>query len=352
MTPLQCYTRGTANIQLHEHQPVHGVRCCLAGSLVHCIELVECKAQAHGNAMALNFRFYSHHRESACFQSCCQRCHVFCTQVVDAKMAATNAKLKSSGQQGMQVDSDSRAAAAKATASEMRELRASLLKWIIDVLRAPMSENMRQYFLSKTAELGGPAPPQYSDEYINMAVVAHCIALKCPATSHTAALRDVLLKGPDVPPSVLPFIQRQGNDYGVYVVGSGTYERMLQLGLQVKLKDLSPEAGTSEGAATAAASGRGGAGVVGAGLHSVSINQLYLDTVREFTDLCCFVYVRGLPRIEDTLLKWLAEYTKVCVRTSGGSKEPAMHFIGLCHASTDRIELMCGYCLLANWLPL
>ena len=41
----------------------------------------------------------------------------------------------------------------------------------------------------------------------------------------------------------------------------------------------------------------------------VTINSMYLDIIAQFSKFTCIVYVQGLTRVEDALLKWLAEYT-------------------------------------------
>lgn len=41
----------------------------------------------------------------------------------------------------------------------------------------------------------------------------------------------------------------------------------------------------------------------------VTINSMYLDIIAQFSKFTCVVYVQGLTRVEDALLKWLAEYT-------------------------------------------
>jgi len=43
---------------------------------------------------------------------------------------------------------------------------------------------------------------------------------------------------------------------------------------------------------------------------NVEPDMLYLQIIQQFTGYMCFVYVRGLEVIDDTLLKWLCEYTK------------------------------------------
>lgn len=38
---------------------------------------------------------------------------------------------------------------------------------------------------------------------------------------------------------------------------------------------------------------------------------MYLDIISHFSSYCCFTYVKGLKKLDDILLKWLAEYTRL-----------------------------------------
>jgi hypothetical protein len=71
-----------------------------------------------------------------------------------------------------------------------------------------------------------------------MAVVTRCLALKCPSTAATARLREVLLSAPHLSPDILPFINRQGDNYGVYVIRGGTEPLLKRLGLHVQSLEL------------------------------------------------------------------------------------------------------------------
>jgi hypothetical protein len=174
--------------------------------------------------------------------------------------------------------------------SRMLALRDKLLLWITDVLRSPLSDVMKRWILEKTEKKGLTAtqPPQ-DLEHVNLAVIAFCLCRGCPTdTASTRYLRKMLSGSWLIPRSIRQYIERKSDMYGIYVVKGGTLTDLRELGLHVQVLDF--EILIRRG--------------------SLTIAAMYLEIVRQFSAYCCIVYVQGLSRIQDGLLKWLAEYTR------------------------------------------
>ena len=77
--------------------------------------------------------------------------------------------------------------------------------------------------------------------------------------------------------------------YGIYVVRAGTLLDLRRLlgPRKVAVKDFEHEVSQK----------------------TVTANSMYLDIISKFGKFTCVVYVQGLSRLEDSLLKWVAEYT-------------------------------------------
>jgi len=172
----------------------------------------------------------------------------------------------------------------------MMSLREKLLHWLCDVLRSPLSDVMKRWILEKTEKKGLTAcqPPQ-DPEHVNLAVIAFCLCRCCPSdTTSTRKLREMLSKSWLIPRAIRQYIERKSDMYGIYIVKGGTLTDLRALGLHVAVLDF--ERVVAHGSLTNAA--------------------MYLEIVRQFSAYCCMVYIQGLSRIQDPLLKWLAEYTR------------------------------------------
>eukprot|EP00397_Hematodinium_sp_SG-2012_P000052 GEMP01000052.1.p1 GENE.GEMP01000052.1~~GEMP01000052.1.p1 ORF type:complete len:3639 (-),score=971.80 GEMP01000052.1:1016-11932(-) len=171
-------------------------------------------------------------------------------------------------------------------------LREKLLLWICDWLRSPLSSDTKTWVLSQIENKGEKAQSaNQRDEHVNLAVVAYCLSRKCPAdTPSTAHLRSLLMDSWTLPAGVLPLVQRKSDMYGVYIVKGGTLAELQKQQLHVDHKDYSHQVAQ----------------------NSLTPPAMYLDIIASFdAPYCCYVYVQGLSRTCDRLLKWLCEYTRV-----------------------------------------
>ncbi|CAE7778813.1 PAT23 [Symbiodinium sp. CCMP2456] len=173
----------------------------------------------------------------------------------------------------------------------VRSLRMKLLPWIADVLRSPLPCDTKTWILRCCERMGLVAVAPYQErDHVNLAIMAFCLCRCCPAGSDAALfLRNVLMNAWHVPDEVKRFVERKSDVYGIYVVKMGTLQRMRDLGLRVAVRDFEREVWQ----------------------RSLDNSAMYLDIIAQFSDYCCFTYVKGLSKVDDILLKWLAEYTRL-----------------------------------------
>ncbi|KAL6063483.1 CAZy families GT2 protein (Fragment), variant 3 [Balamuthia mandrillaris] len=160
-------------------------------------------------------------------------------------------------------------------------------KWLVNVLNSPLSLEHKAWFLNLCSHFYPLLPPIAASSTTtarSSSVVAHCLAQNCPIHF----LRQVLLGTCLVPQTIEPFCRRKDCKYGVYFVNTHTLKRMRDLGLPLALVDLSSEIESG----------------------TVSPDHIYERMVSHFTGFTCFVFVQGLPVIDDLLLKWCCEYTE------------------------------------------
>ncbi|CAE7214831.1 PAT23 [Symbiodinium microadriaticum] len=173
----------------------------------------------------------------------------------------------------------------------VRSLRMKFLPWIADVLRSPLPCDTKTWILRCCERMGLVAVAPYQErDHVNLAIMAFCLCRCCPAGSDAALfLRNVLMNAWHVPDEVKRFVERKSDVYGIYVVKMGTLQRMRDLGLRVAVRDFEREVWQ----------------------RSLDNSAMYLDIIAQFSDYCCFTYVKGLSKVDDILLKWLAEYTRL-----------------------------------------
>jgi len=180
---------------------------------------------------------------------------------------------------------------------ELLTLRSSLLAWLVDLLRSPMPKHDVQWMLGimgsgkRRKDEKMVKPPSQSKigdavVQVNLTIIAKCLARAFPTMHVTKDVRERLLQAWALPSEIEPFIQRK-SQYGVYVVKGGVLEQLRALRIQVREVVLGD--------------------TLTARVQNNNLN--YLDIINKFSDYCCVVYVRGLKRIPDPLLKWLAEFT-------------------------------------------
>ncbi|CAK0847884.1 unnamed protein product [Prorocentrum cordatum] len=177
----------------------------------------------------------------------------------------------------------------------VRTLRAQLLAWAADVLRSPLPPEATAWILRCCERMGMMAVAPHQDaRCVNLAVIAHCLCRCCPSGTEAALfLRSVLANAWHVPVEVRGYIERKSDMYGLYIVCPGTAQIMQDLGLHVAVLDFECRVWQRS--------------VDNTGAHGGG----YLGIIAQFSNYCCFAYVKGLRKIDDILLKWLAEYTRL-----------------------------------------
>ncbi|CAJ1367371.1 unnamed protein product [Effrenium voratum] len=205
----------------------------------------------------------------------------------------------------------------------VRSLRMKFLPWIADVLRSPLPSDTKTWILrccslaepegvrlsmlldmpsmNSTLDKGRAIVPlnrvdavlssaKEERSQVNLAIMAFSLCRCCPAGSDAALfLRSVLMNAWHVPEEVKRFAERKSDVYGIYIVKPGTLQRMQELGLRVVVRDFEREVWQ----------------------RSMDNSSMYLDIISQFSSYCCFTYVKGLSKLDDILLKWLAEYTRL-----------------------------------------
>jgi len=187
--------------------------------------------------------------------------------------------------------SDSDRAKGENSLTLVRTLRARLLAWIADVLRSPLPNETKTWMLRCCERMGMVAVAPYQEaNHVNLAVIAYCLCRCCPSSTDAALfLRNVLMNAWHIPAGIRVFTERKADIYGLYVVKRGTLQKMRELGLHVAVRDFEREVWQ----------------------RSMNNSAMYLDIISHFSSYCCFTYVQGLPKVDDILLKWLAEYTRL-----------------------------------------
>jgi len=176
----------------------------------------------------------------------------------------------------------------------MLALRDRLLSWIANILRSPISDDLKAWILRKV-ETQGRNPQTPPSSSVNSLVIAYCLCSCCPQTTPEAQfLRRVLTESltsacTGITPTIRRYIRRK-EQYGIYIVKGGTLFELQKLFGQenVAVRDFEREVSQ----------------------RAVSINWMYLDIIKRFSGFTCIVYIQGLRIVEDALLKWLAEYTR------------------------------------------
>ena len=180
---------------------------------------------------------------------------------------------------------------------KMLTVRSELLFWIRDIRCSPLSDNAKNWLMKNIAapsEVSGMVPDELRKQ-ASMAMVMHALIRRCPSNSAAAAkLRSNLIGRFELNElfshKLERFAERTRGEWGIYIVKRKTEEQLRDLGLTgVSVLDLRGEAG-------------------GHGRDWCS--STFLEIVSRFCRCTCVVYVKGLPNLEDQLLKWCAEYTK------------------------------------------
>ena len=191
------------------------------------------------------------------------------------------------------------------------EHREKLLHWLSVLGRAPLPESLRNWFFNKLDNGNDrfAAPSRLSPDVIercrpesanlkkakpfsslNLIMVAKCIANTYPGVG---PIRDAIVNSFHLPVSPCDieeansFCERKNKLYGVHIVRPGTAEDLDRLGFEYSTCDLTFEMLT----------------------QSKDDSGLYLKIIDSFSEQQFIVYVKGLFKISDRLLKWTAEYS-------------------------------------------
>jgi hypothetical protein len=173
------------------------------------------------------------------------------------------------------------------TEDSLLAYREKLLKWLTDLVRSPLPESVINWFLD-TLESGMPTvvrAPMLS--HLDLSVIAHCVAISLPRPNNCSELFSTAFLG-GIPKEFLRFCKRKNELYGIHVVKGGTLKELTDSGAGVQECSLGYDALT----------------------QSKDNASMYLEIIGKFSALTWIVYVMGLDKIDDSLLKWLAEYTK------------------------------------------
>eukprot|EP00960_Hanusia_phi_P055293 762931-Hanusia_phi.AAC.1 len=188
---------------------------------------------------------------------------------------------------------------AQAKPSPMGDLlshRTLLLNWLCNLVRSPLPEDDKSWFLNQLEY--GPTtarvPSMCMEEGdtcsisgdLNLLVIAHCVGVSLPAPNQCLTL---FHNSFHIPPSFLPFCKRKDDKYGVHIVKRGTRKELEKHGAVMEVCDLGYDALT----------------------RSKDNASMYLTIIGHFSAYTWLVYVTGLDNIDDALLKWLAEYTRI-----------------------------------------
>ena len=219
----------------------------------------------------------------------------------DASMEASNPSDSPSGDYSQNVSSSD-----LKSEDQMLAYREELLRWLTDLVRSPLPNAAKDWFLDKLengattrcvpsltiheSESGRSAAHlRHSTEHVggdlNLVVIAHCIAVALPAPNECKPL---FRNAYHVPPGFHSFCSRKNDLYGIHIVRGGTLQELLDRGAVVEVCNLGYDAL----------------------IRSKDNASMYLSIISHFSTFTWLVYVTGLDHIDDALLKWLAEYTK------------------------------------------
>jgi hypothetical protein len=189
---------------------------------------------------------------------------------------------------------------------KMLAYREELLRWLTDLVRSPLPNAAKDWFLDKlengattrcvpSLNIHESEPSNSTINYaktndhiggdLNLVVIAHCMALALPAPNEC---KQLFRTAYHIPPGFHSFCSRKNDLYGVHIVRGGTLQELLSRGVVVEICNLGYDAL----------------------IRSKDNASMYLSIIGHFSTFTWLVYVTGLDRIDDALLKWLAEYTK------------------------------------------
>eukprot|EP00960_Hanusia_phi_P073369 767995-Hanusia_phi.AAC.1 len=127
--------------------------------------------------------------------------------------------------------------------------RADLLNWLCNLVRSPLPEDAKSWFLNQlekgptTARVPSLCVEEGNSSSIggdlNLLVIAHCVAVSLPSPNHCLPL---FRNSFHVPPHFLPFCKRKNDLYGVHIVRGGTLAELKKHDAVVEVCDLGYDA--------------------------------------------------------------------------------------------------------------
>lgn len=157
-----------------------------------------------------------------------------------------------------------------------------MLDWLLSVVRSPLT-HQRQTALMDIACTQSLKPPMVSS--LAERILYYCLTCSCPDPKISTALNTVFSINHFRPKD--DYYQRRNNMYGVYIVDSSAVVRLEALDLPYALIDFTHENTFGQ----------------------LDMRAAYQQVLDQFTDACSYVYVRGIPDVDDLFLKWCCEYT-------------------------------------------
>lgn len=109
------------------------------------------------------------------------------------------------------------------------------LKWLADVLRSPLSDQYKLWFLEISQNrIPYPIPSDpYNSSNISTTIIASCLARNCPDIN----LKNILIGSCILPHNLEPYCSRKNDKYGIYFCNSDTLKEMQNIGFQIEVID-------------------------------------------------------------------------------------------------------------------
>jgi hypothetical protein len=132
------------------------------------------------------------------------------------------------------------------------DIKEKMVGWFMDILRSPLSDAMKEWFLRTSHQLSGAAPPLLLEDGTPLSpspmfsflghlgqisssqIIAACVGRACPHPG----LQRIFQGACPIPLLIEPYCQRRNNMYGVFFCSTSTLSEMQDSGLWVESIDL------------------------------------------------------------------------------------------------------------------
>jgi hypothetical protein len=170
--------------------------------------------------------------------------------------------------------------------SMARQLDSPILSWISLCVLSPLDAPVRDYYIAAFLSSLCPRVPSIQwNTQLHQQVIAHSLAEVCPVPAVAKSLQVIFA----LPSPLDKYFRHVGGVFGIYICDPTAHDTLLRT-LKVPMRTVDAIACQQRGITSA--------------------DQLYKEIISFFENSILIVYVRGLAKIEDRLLKWCAEYTK------------------------------------------